>query len=65
MTPGVDVVALRKRAEATLLDVRCHDGKASDRFANAARASSNCPSGAEGGDLGWLTRDGLRTRVRA
>jgi peptidyl-prolyl cis-trans isomerase C len=55
VTPGVDVVLLRKRAEATLLDVRCHDGKASDRFANAARDSSNCPSGAQGGDLGWLS----------
>ena len=54
VTPGVDVVALRKRAETTLLDVRCHDGKTNDRFVNAARASSNCPSGAQGGDLGWL-----------
>ena len=55
VTPGVDVVALRKRAETTLLEVRCHDGKAADRFANAARDSSNCPSGAQGGDLGWLS----------
>jgi peptidyl-prolyl cis-trans isomerase C len=55
VTPGVDVVALRKRAEATLLDVRCHDGTAGDRFANAARTLSNCPSGAEGGALGWLS----------
>ena len=55
VTPGVDVVALRKRAEATLLDVRCHDGQAGDRFADAARTLSNCPSGAEGGDLGELT----------
>ncbi len=54
VTPGVDVVALRKRAETILLDVRCHDGKTGDRFANAACASSNCPSGAQGGDLGWL-----------
>jgi peptidyl-prolyl cis-trans isomerase C len=54
VTPGVDVGALRKRAEATLLDVRCHDAKASDAFADAARAWSNCPSGAEGGDLGSL-----------
>ena len=54
VTPGVDVVALRKRAELTLLDVRCHDGKAGDGFAAAARAWSNCPSGAEGGDLGRL-----------
>ncbi len=54
VTPGVDVVALRKRAEATLLDVRCHDGSAGDRFADAARQWSNCPSGADGGDLGTL-----------
>lgn len=57
VTPGVDVVALRKRAEATLLDVRCHDGTAGDGFASAARTLSNCPSGAEGGALGWLTAD--------
>ena len=54
VTPGVDVVALRKRAEGTLVDVRCHDGAAGDGFANAARTLSNCPSGAEGGDLGWV-----------
>lgn len=54
VTPGVDVVALRKRAEACLLDVRCHDGSGADRFAAAARELSNCPSGAAGGDLGWL-----------
>jgi len=54
VTPGVDVVALRSRAESTLLDVRCHDGKSGQRFADAARASSNCPSGADGGELGML-----------
>lgn len=54
VTPGVDVVALRKRAEPIFLDVRCHDDQAADRFADAARKFSNCPSGAEGGDLGWL-----------
>ena len=43
-------------AETTLLDVRCHDGNAlEDHFAKAAREQSNCPSGAEGGHLGWLT----------
>jgi peptidyl-prolyl cis-trans isomerase C len=57
VTPGVDVVALRKRAEATLLDLRCHDGESDDRFTNAARTLSNCPSGAEGGDLGELTEE--------
>ena len=56
VTQGVDVVALRNRAETTLLDVRCHDGNAlEDHFAKAARELSNCPSGAEGGHLGWLT----------
>jgi len=53
---GVDVVALRQRAETTLLDVRCHDGSGRDGFAEAARTLSNCPSGAEGGALGWLTQ---------
>lgn len=55
VTPGTDVVALRKRGEAALLDVRCHDGTDGDRFADAARTLSNCPTGANGGDLGWLT----------
>lgn len=55
VTQGVDVVALRNRAETTLLDVRCHDGSDPDgRFATAASTLSNCPSGAEGGNLGWL-----------
>lgn len=55
VTPGVDVAALRKRAEKALLDVRCHDGSGADKFARAASTESNCPSGAAGGDLGWLT----------
>jgi peptidyl-prolyl cis-trans isomerase C len=55
VTPGVDIVALRKRAEGCLLEVRCHDGGASEAFGKAARELSNCPSGAAGGDLGWLS----------
>ena len=59
VTPGMDVVALRNRAETCLLDVRCHDGKAhviaGDAFAKSARELSNCPSGEDGGALGWLT----------
>ena len=54
VTAGVDIVALRNRAETTLLDVRCHDGS-DDKFAQAAGTQSNCPSGADGGHLGWLT----------
>jgi len=56
VTPGVDLNALRKQAEATLLNVRCYDSKSTDNtFAKAASSMSNCPSGAEGGQLGWLT----------
>ena len=55
------MVALRNRAETCLLDVRCHDGKApgtaSDGFGRSARELSNCPSGAQGGELGWLKPD--------
>jgi peptidyl-prolyl cis-trans isomerase C len=54
VTPGVDVVALRKRAEMAMLDARCFDGSASSDFAALAGKLSNCPSGATGGDLGWL-----------
>lgn len=57
VTPGTDVVALRNRAEVCLLDVRCHDGTGGDGFARAARDLSNCPSGEQGGDLGWLLPD--------
>ena len=56
VTEGLDVALLRSRAEATLLNVRCHDGKSlDDTFASNAQMLSNCPSGAEGGQLGWLT----------
>jgi peptidyl-prolyl cis-trans isomerase C len=57
VTQGLEVSLLRQRAEACLLNVRCHDGKTTqDIFANDAKALSNCPVGAEGGELGWLTR---------
>ncbi|MCV2358993.1 peptidylprolyl isomerase [Paucibacter sp. TC2R-5] len=53
VTPGVDVPALRGRAEALLVTLRC-EALNSPAFATAAAENSNCPSGAEGGDLGWL-----------
>lgn len=56
VTEGVDVVALRKRAEALLVELRCAD-PAGDAFGAAARQWSNCPSGAHGGELGWLARE--------
>lgn len=54
VTPGIDVAALRRRAEACLLDLRCQEPGAADRFGEVARTTSNCPSGADGGELGWL-----------
>ncbi|MDP1902436.1 MAG: peptidylprolyl isomerase [Rubrivivax sp.] len=55
VTPGVDIAALRQRAEACLLDLRCQPADTAGRFAEVAGATSNCPSGAQGGELGWLT----------
>jgi peptidyl-prolyl cis-trans isomerase C len=62
VTPGVDVVALRGHAEACLIDLRARQrdeiaAGGADRFAAAAAKWSNCPSGAQGGDLGWLQRE--------
>jgi peptidyl-prolyl cis-trans isomerase C len=57
VTPGVDVRKLRDRAEALLLEVRCHRDGEADRFAACAAELSNCPSGAQGGSLGWLRRE--------
>ncbi len=54
VTPGVDVVALRKRAEVAMLEVRCFDGSASESFPKMAEELSNCPTGTSGGELGWL-----------
>ena len=54
VTPGVDVAALRKRAESCLIDLRCAETEGSDRFARMAADLSNCPSGAQGGNLGTL-----------
>jgi peptidyl-prolyl cis-trans isomerase C len=53
VTSGVDVHSLAVRAERALLEL---SRKETDpgRFAQLARELSNCPSGAEGGDLGWI-----------
>ncbi|HJV62277.1 MAG TPA: peptidylprolyl isomerase [Albitalea sp.] len=56
VTPGVDVQALRQRAEALLLELRCADPDG-DAFGAAARQWSNCPTGAGGGELGWIGQD--------
>ena len=57
VTPGVDVAALRQRAEACLIDLRAAGPEADAGFAKAARECSNCPSGAEGGELGTLVAE--------
>lgn len=52
VTPGVDVGLLRQKAEGHLTELRASEPAA---FNAAARNLSNCPSGAEGGVLGWLS----------
>ncbi|KRC12092.1 peptidylprolyl isomerase [Hydrogenophaga sp. Root209] len=54
VTPGVPVNALAQRAEAALLELS-RQGVSADRFAQLAAELSNCPSSAQGGDLGWIT----------
>lgn len=54
VTPGVNVPALAQRAEAALLALS-HKAVQPEGFAQLAAELSNCPSGAQGGDLGWLT----------
>jgi len=52
VTPGVDVGLLRQKAEGHLIELRASEPAA---FNAAAKKLSNCPSGAEGGMLGWLS----------
>jgi peptidyl-prolyl cis-trans isomerase C len=53
VTPGVNVHALSQRAEAALLELTRKD-VAPGHFEKLAGELSNCPSSAQGGDLGWL-----------
>ncbi|HVL57371.1 MAG TPA: peptidylprolyl isomerase [Burkholderiaceae bacterium] len=52
LVPGAPLEPLRRRAEAALLDLRESPG----HFGECARMLSNCPSGADGGVVGWLGR---------
>lgn len=54
VTPGVNVQKLSQRAEAALLEL-VHKDVPAGRFAQLAAELSNCPSSAQGGDLGWVT----------
>jgi peptidyl-prolyl cis-trans isomerase C len=53
VTRGVDVHRLAVKAEEVLLELMRKDAPA-ELFAQRARELSNCPSGAAGGDLGWV-----------
>lgn len=53
VTPGVDVQKLIRRAEDALLDIS-NKNASPERFAQLAAELSNCPSGAQGGELGWI-----------
>lgn len=52
VTPSVNVPQIRARAEATLNTLL----REPERFADMARELSNCPSGAQGGNLGQIGR---------
>lgn len=52
VTPGARIQAVRAVAEAMLLELRTHP----ERFEERAREKSNCPSAAQGGQLGQITR---------
>lgn len=52
VTPEVDLAALRRRAESVLEHLLAQP----EDFSAQAAALSNCPSGAQGGSLGQITR---------
>ncbi|MEO7953235.1 MAG: peptidylprolyl isomerase [Polaromonas sp.] len=56
VTPGVNVHALTIHAEKALLELTRKDADPG-RFAELAGELSNCPSSAQGGDLGWIGPD--------
>jgi peptidyl-prolyl cis-trans isomerase C len=55
VTPSAPVDAIRRQAEATLREARTEP----ERFGELAQSLSNCPSGAQGGNLGQLRRGDL------
>ena len=58
VTPGVDVAALRKRAEPVFLDVRCHDGSRRAAALPKPRASGpTAPAASRAANWGGSARD--------
>ena len=53
VTPGANVHALTVRAEGALLEL-FRQGTPPERFAQLAAELSDCPTSANGGDLGWI-----------
>jgi peptidyl-prolyl cis-trans isomerase C len=64
VTEGINVAALAAHAEKALIELR-HKEVAPGRFAELARTLSNCPSGADGGDLGWIGPDDCADELAA
>ncbi|ABM39053.1 peptidylprolyl isomerase [Polaromonas naphthalenivorans] len=56
VTPGVNVHALTIHAEKALLELTRKDASP-ERFVQLAAELSNCPTSAQGGDLGWVGPD--------
>lgn len=56
VTPGINPQALAVHAEKALLELT-HKDTPPARFAQRAAELSNCPTSAQGGDLGWITPD--------
>lgn len=56
VTPGINVQALAVHAERALLELT-HKDTPPTRFAQLASELSNCPTSAQGGDLGWIGPD--------
>ncbi len=56
VTPGVNVHALTVHAEKALLELS-RQGVKPERFSQLAAELSNCPTSANGGDLGWIGPD--------
>jgi len=64
VTDGINVAALAAHAEKALIELR-HKDVAPGRFAELARTLSNCSSGADGGDLGWIGPDDCADELAA
>ena len=56
VTPGINVNVLAGHAEKALLSLMAK-GAPADLFSRLASELSNCPTGPQGGDLGWVGPD--------